>query len=73
LGTKFLVVGTVTVFCFGLAIGICIRSCWISFYNRILKMPPKMGGAPKCPRCGKSVFFAERATGPGGDWHKVPF
>jgi len=34
-------------------------------------MPPKLGGAPICPRCKKAVFFAERATGPGGDWHKV--
>merc|ERR1712137_39188 len=28
------------------------------------------GGGSKCPRCKKTVFFAERATGPGGDWHK---
>eukprot|EP00026_Physarum_polycephalum_P023965 Phypoly_transcript_29756.p2 GENE.Phypoly_transcript_29756~~Phypoly_transcript_29756.p2 ORF type:complete len:131 (+),score=19.18 Phypoly_transcript_29756:22-393(+) len=34
-------------------------------------MASKFGGAPKCPSCGKSVFFAERATGPGGDWHKT--
>jgi len=34
-------------------------------------MSSKFGGAPKCPRCGKSVFFAEKATGPGGDWHKA--
>ena len=25
----------------------------------------------KCPRCGKAVYFAERAKGPGGDWHKT--
>ena len=25
----------------------------------------------KCPRCGKVVYFAERAKGPGGDWHKT--
>jgi hypothetical protein len=28
-------------------------------------------GANKCPRCGKSVYAAEKALGPGGDWHKV--
>ena len=25
----------------------------------------------KCPRCGKAVYFAERAQGPGGEWHKM--
>mmetsp|Transcript_39053 Transcript_39053/g.98443 ORF Transcript_39053/g.98443 Transcript_39053/m.98443 type:complete len:85 (+) Transcript_39053:43-297(+) len=28
-------------------------------------------GGAKCPRCGKTVYFAEKATGPGGDWHKT--
>jgi ribosomal protein S27AE len=26
----------------------------------------------KCPRCGKTVYFAERQTGPdGGEWHQI--
>jgi len=28
----------------------------------------------KCPRCGKAVYFAERAMGPGwSQWHKTCF
>lgn len=25
---------------------------------------------PKCPRCGKSVYHAERALGAGKEWHR---
>lgn len=31
--------------------------------------PPKLDS--KCPRCGKTVYLAERVLGPRGiDWHK---
>ncbi|KAL0075939.1 hypothetical protein J3Q64DRAFT_1773410 [Phycomyces blakesleeanus] len=32
-------------------------------------MPPRFGGAPKCPRCQKAVYMAEQVIGPGGPWH----
>ncbi|KAI7897905.1 uncharacterized protein BX663DRAFT_526874 [Cokeromyces recurvatus] len=33
-------------------------------------MPLQFKGAPKCPRCEKSVYMAEQVIGPGGPWHK---
>eukprot|EP01094_Clydonella_sp_ATCC50884_P001828 TRINITY_DN1137_c0_g1_i1.p2 TRINITY_DN1137_c0_g1~~TRINITY_DN1137_c0_g1_i1.p2 ORF type:complete len:145 (+),score=41.61 TRINITY_DN1137_c0_g1_i1:20-454(+) len=30
----------------------------------------KFGKAPKCPKCGKTVYFAERQQVLGQDWHK---
>jgi cysteine/glycine-rich protein len=29
------------------------------------------GGAPACPKCTKSVYFAEQVLGPTGMWHKA--
>ncbi|GAA5930599.1 uncharacterized protein JCM15063_002409 [Sporobolomyces koalae] len=35
-------------------------------------MPPVFGGAPSCPTCNKSVYFAEQTLGPGGRaFHKI--
>uniref|UniRef100_A0A0K3CL49 BY PROTMAP: gi/647402062/emb/CDR48370.1/ RHTO0S17e02190g1_1 [Rhodosporidium toruloides] n=1 Tax=Rhodotorula toruloides TaxID=5286 RepID=A0A0K3CL49_RHOTO len=34
-------------------------------------MPPVYGGAPKCPTCGKAVYFAEQVIGPQGSYHKA--
>ncbi|KAJ1646811.1 Cysteine and glycine-rich protein 3 [Coemansia erecta] len=31
------------------------------------------GGAPKCPRCSKSVYAAEGVNGPEGQWHRKCF
>jgi len=31
------------------------------------------GGSPKCPRCGKAVYFNEKFRALGEDWHKTCF
>jgi len=28
-------------------------------------------GTPKCPKCGKTVYFAERSVNEGQDWHQL--
>uniref|UniRef100_A0A6U1XUR0 Cysteine-rich protein 1 n=1 Tax=Vannella robusta TaxID=1487602 RepID=A0A6U1XUR0_9EUKA len=30
-----------------------------------------LGGAPKCPKCGKTVYFAEKQNILKQDWHKA--
>eukprot|EP00050_Salpingoeca_kvevrii_P005819 m.285841 g.285841 ORF g.285841 m.285841 type:complete len:84 (+) comp11461_c0_seq1:46-297(+) len=34
-------------------------------------MPWKPPTNPKCPKCDKDVFFAERVQALGKDWHKL--
>jgi len=36
----------------------------------VLQMATKIGGGPKCPTCGKTVFFNEQVQAIGKTWHK---
>jgi len=38
----------------------------------VAKPAPKFGGGASCGRCAKTVYAAEKVTGPGGvDWHRA--
>uniref|UniRef100_A0A3B1K6S7 Cysteine and glycine-rich protein 1 n=1 Tax=Astyanax mexicanus TaxID=7994 RepID=A0A3B1K6S7_ASTMX len=37
------------------------------------KFAQKFGGSDVCPRCGKSVYAAEKVVGAGNSWHKSCF
>ena len=33
----------------------------------------QFGGGPKCPKCGKSVYFSDEVKAEGRKWHKQCF
>ncbi len=33
-------------------------------------MATKFGANPKCPRCSKAVYHAEKVLGAGKEWHR---
>jgi len=39
----------------------------------VVKMAPKFGGAAKCPKCDKAVYFAEQLLYNNVAWHKTCF
>lgn len=36
-------------------------------------MAGRYGGGPKCPKCGKTVFFNEEVLAANQKWHKMCF